>query len=387
MEEIRDCDFAILLISEKYLKSKNCMKEVLHVLKDKNYEEKILPIIVDNPSFYSTPGRIKYSQYWQDEKNEVDKLLSTLPTTSIVKEIAELKILEDIAHNINDFLIYISDINNITFEKLKEEGYKSIIESLGGVNLSHLASLLTISIMKDLNKKELLLDKWFEENTVISEAYAIRASIAKDKDNIEKANYNYEKALELDENNFYALNNYGYMISRIDGQADKAKELLEKAIELQPTFTIARLNLGVLLSHQFKDDDGAKIQYEEIISYDPTEAKAYNNLTNYYKSKKNNKKNNNKICQLYEKAIKFNPDYIDARIGYGSYLSETMGEHNYALKQYNEVIKIDEKFHEVIEVFKQRVEKIKLDRKTVMSRNDKCFCGSKKKYKKCHGKN
>ena len=89
MEEIRNCDFAILLISEKYLKSKNCMKEVLHVLKDKNYEDKILPIIVDNPSLYSTQGRIKYSEYWQDEKNEIDKLLSTLPPTSIVKEIKQ----------------------------------------------------------------------------------------------------------------------------------------------------------------------------------------------------------------------------------------------------------------------------------------------------------
>jgi Tfp pilus assembly protein PilF len=387
MEEIRNCDFSILLISESYLKSKNCMKEVLHVLKDKNYEEKILPIIIDSPSIYSTQGRIKYTQYWQKEKNEINELLSTLPATAIVKEIEELKIIENIASNINDFLVYMSDINNIKFEKLKEEGYKSIIESLGGVDLSHLVSLLTISLMKDLNKKELLLDKWFEENTVISEAYAIRASIAKENDNIEKANYNYDKALELDENNFYALNNYGFMLSSINGQSTKAKHLLEKAIEISPTFTIARLNLGVLLSNQFKDDKGARIQYEKIISYEPTEARAYNNLTNYYKSKKNQSKYYDKVCQLYEKAIKLNPDYIDARIGYGSYLSENMGEHDYAIEQYNEMFRIDKNSYKLVESLKQRVEKIREERKKIMSRNDKCFCGSDKKYKKCHGKN
>lgn len=387
MEEIRNCDFAILLISESYLKSKNCMKEVLHVLKDKNYEDKILPIIIDNPSIYSTQGRIKYSQYWQEEKNEINTLISTLPPTAIVKEIEELKIIENIASNINDFLVYISDINNVGFEKLKEEGYKSIIESLGGVDLSHLVSLLLISLMKDLNKKEILLDKWFEENTVITEAYSIRASIAKEQNNTEKAIYNYDKALELEENNFYVLNNYGFMLSGIKGQSTKARNLLEKAIKILPTLTIARLNLGVLLSsNHFKDYEGAKVQYEEIISYEPTECRAYNNLTNYYKSKENQSKYYYTVCQLYEKAIKLNPDYIDARIGYGSYLSETMGEHEYALEQYDEIFRIDKKSYKLVESFKQRVEKIRQERKKVMSRNDKCFCGSDKKYKKCHGK-
>ncbi|KCV74456.1 hypothetical protein Y011_16480 [Vibrio parahaemolyticus VP49] len=46
METIRGSDFAILLISDSYLRSKNCMKEVLHLLKDRNYEEKILPVLV-----------------------------------------------------------------------------------------------------------------------------------------------------------------------------------------------------------------------------------------------------------------------------------------------------------------------------------------------------
>lgn len=46
METIRDCDFAILLISEKYLQSRNCLYEVLHLSKEKKFHEKALPIIL-----------------------------------------------------------------------------------------------------------------------------------------------------------------------------------------------------------------------------------------------------------------------------------------------------------------------------------------------------
>ncbi len=389
MEEIRNCDFAILLISDSYLKSRNCMKEVLHVLKETNYKDKILPIIVDNPSVYSIEGRIEYSQFWENEKNKITTLISSLPPTSIVKEIEELKIIENIANTINDFLIHISDVKNIKFDELKEESYKSIIEFLGGLDVNYLVSLLSIALIKDLNKKELLLDKWFEKNIGISEAYAIRARIASQKTNIEKAIYNYDKALDLDSNNFTALNNYGFMLSKIDGKYSQAKALLEKAIELVPTFTIARLNLGVLLSNKLNDEEGAKIQYETIISYEPTEAKAYNNLSNYYKGNKSliKKERYYKVCELLEKSIELNKDYIDARLNYGSFLSERMGEHEYALKQYNEALRIDKEAYPMIEALIQRLNKVKQEKNKVMKRNDICFCGSNKKYKKCHGLN
>lgn len=385
MQEIRNCDFAILLISEHYLKSRNCMIEILHILKEQNFNEKILPIIINSPSIYSSETRILYTKYWIEEKDKLNILISTLPVTAIIKEIEKLKEIEEIVSNINGFLVYLSDIKNITYDDIKKENYKSIIEKIGGIDISPLLELLSITMLKDINKKDTLIDKWFDENKPNSEAYSIKAEIAKDRGNFDKAKYNYIKAIELNEENFMALNNYGFILYELKENFDDAKVYFEKAINISPNLTEARLNLGVLLSNHFKDYDSAKNQYEEIIKYNPLESRAYNNLANYYKLKSPTKNNNYKVCYLYEKAIEINPDYFDARLNYGSFLSEKMGLHDYALIQYDEMLRIIPEAFQFINRLKSRLVKISKTRKCLLERNDLCFCGSGKKFKKCHG--
>jgi len=381
MQEIRNSDFAVLLISEHYLKSRNCMIEILHILNEQNFDEKILPIIINSPSIYSSETRISYTKYWIEEKNKLNILISSLPATAILKEIEKLKEIEEIVSKINDFLVHLSDIKNITFDDIKKENYKSIIEKIGGVDVSPLIELLSITKLKDINKKDTLIDKWFDENKPNSEAYSIKAEIAKCRGNFDKAKYNYIKAIELNEENFMALNNYGFLLYELKENLDEAKLCFEKAIDISPNLTEARLNLGVLLSKYFEDYDGAKNQYEEIIKYNPLESRAYTNLANYYLTKGNNYK----VCNLYEKAIAINPDYFEGRLFYGCFLSEIMGLHDYALIQYNEMLRIRPEAFELIERLKSRLVKISKIKKSLMGRNDLCFCSSGKKFKKCHG--
>ena len=387
MESIRESDFAILLISDSYLRSKNCMREVLHLLKDRNYEEKILPVIVKGTKIYSASDRLSYTKYWIEEKDSLNEIINTLPATSILQEIAELKIVETITSSINEFLTYISDKKNLTFEELKAERYSSILNCMGGLNITHLVKLLNISLLEDIDEREVFLDQWFEEYEPTSEAYSVRASIASERGNIKKAEVNYQKSLEVNEDNAFALNNYGFLLYRNNKEHDKAKELFEKAIEIMPTLTEARLNLGVLLTDHFEDWEGAKKQYETIISYDPAEPKAYANLTNYYKQDKGSRPNRFKIAELYEKALELNPDYLEAHIAFGSHLSEYLGEHEKAAIHYDEILRIDPRLNELVTALKQRIESIRnrRDEQQKQGRNELCNCGSGKKYKKCHG--
>ena len=46
MQSIAQMDYTILLISEAYLKSPNCMYEVLEVMRDRKYKDKIFPAVV-----------------------------------------------------------------------------------------------------------------------------------------------------------------------------------------------------------------------------------------------------------------------------------------------------------------------------------------------------
>ena len=88
MKSIRRTDFALLVLSDKYLKSKNCMYEILEFVKDENYKERILPIVLDK-SIYGSP--FDYISYWENELKDHKKKASQLDIKNIGVLSEELK--------------------------------------------------------------------------------------------------------------------------------------------------------------------------------------------------------------------------------------------------------------------------------------------------------
>lgn len=68
-----DNKFAVLLISDSYLKSVNCMYEVLEIMKEVEYRRRIFPAIID-ANIYSTEEQIKYVKYWEKRVEILKKI-------------------------------------------------------------------------------------------------------------------------------------------------------------------------------------------------------------------------------------------------------------------------------------------------------------------------
>ena len=98
MQSIIKMDYTILLISDSYLKSSNCMYEVLEVMKDINYNDKIFPAIINNEI---------YNQF-----NKLNETLKGIQVQNIGNLNEDLKRYQDISSNIAEFLDVISDMNN-----------------------------------------------------------------------------------------------------------------------------------------------------------------------------------------------------------------------------------------------------------------------------------
>ena len=129
MQSIPEMDFTILLISKEYLESSNCMYEILEVMRDRSYREKIFPAVIDT-SIYTPSGRAWYVKYWQDEYIKLNEALSGISTANLGRLSDDLKRIQDIASNVAIFLDTVADMNNphisdinITIEKkLTEKG-------------------------------------------------------------------------------------------------------------------------------------------------------------------------------------------------------------------------------------------------------------------------
>lgn len=111
MNSIADMDYVILLISDEYLKSPNCMYEILEVMRDREYRNKIFPAVINN-AIYDPLTRVGYVKYWQNKFKELDNELKEIEMQNLGRLNSDLKRYQDISANIAEFLDVVADMNN-----------------------------------------------------------------------------------------------------------------------------------------------------------------------------------------------------------------------------------------------------------------------------------
>lgn len=119
MQSISHMDYIVLLISDSYLKSENCMYEVLEVMRDRAYKDKIFPAVI-NTEIYDPVIQARYVKYWQRKYKELKDELDGMDYQNVGKLGEDLKCRQDIASNIAEFLNCVSDMNNPCVEDVCE---------------------------------------------------------------------------------------------------------------------------------------------------------------------------------------------------------------------------------------------------------------------------
>ncbi|MEX0084981.1 toll/interleukin-1 receptor domain-containing protein [Clostridium butyricum] len=202
MGTIRDKDYAILVISDNYLKSFNCMYEVLEVMKEKDYENKIFPVVVET-SIYSSAGRIPYIRYWQDKYKELKEQINKIDIVNAGNIIDDLKKTQNIVLSMDEFLAKVADMNNPNVsdvnkaieDKLQENGLLNN-SSISAENKSYNAQAQGNDIFSSLNipkasarfeptdlEKNQFMSRSFQEiNNLMKE---ISAQVEQDNTNIQ----------------------------------------------------------------------------------------------------------------------------------------------------------------------------------------------------------
>ncbi len=143
MQSIEQHDYVITVISNNYLKSRNCMYEMLEVVKDSNFGKKLIYIVLSDEDIkyykttpvesvgadvYNVSGQTKYSLYWKKTEEELQKQIEDIgdPTLSIT-QIKEKRIVHKILLDISEFMEFIRDRNGFTLTKHIDNNFSDII--------------------------------------------------------------------------------------------------------------------------------------------------------------------------------------------------------------------------------------------------------------------
>lgn len=105
-----DCSEVILLVSNSYLKSQSCMKEVLEVLNGSEPLQRIKPLILPSAHIFSPEGRAGYVQYWAGEYEHLQKEIRKIGRGAAAGSLnQDLVLLNQIYENADHFLSMLAD--------------------------------------------------------------------------------------------------------------------------------------------------------------------------------------------------------------------------------------------------------------------------------------
>jgi Tfp pilus assembly protein PilF len=319
MQSIRDSSFALVLISDDFLKSQNCMNEMVHLFKEKDAWDKILPILIEGTTIFRPKDRAKYIKYWEEELANLQEEIANLPPYKSLSLHSDVKLVAEISMMIDSFLSALVKTKNIYLGDLKNSGYEELHKKIGVENLTYAFDLLKISYLTDVEERELALTEYAAKYPINSFYWSIMAATAKMSQRFIIAKEYYLKSIELAPDSIAALNNLGMLYLEHFRDYAAAEDCFNKVLAIDDMFTISRLNLGVTYGRNNEQEKAFK-EYQYILTYDPLNAKAHCNIGNYYR---NEGQDTAKAEEHYKIALESDPNLADTYLTYGNFLKST----------------------------------------------------------------
>ena len=137
MNTIRNQDFAVLIVSDAYLRSLACQYEVTQLMSVENWDKKTLFIVEESAKkIFKSENWIEYLDYWDSEIQKHEANAAKHPDVEELEN--ELKKRKEIKKRIGTFLQKIADVNipdmwkaiETVVERLKISGKKNSADDL-----------------------------------------------------------------------------------------------------------------------------------------------------------------------------------------------------------------------------------------------------------------
>ncbi len=128
MEGIRQQDYAVFIVSDSYLKSKNCMFEVTEMMKEREYAGRVFPAVVEH-SIYDPLARVEYIKFWQQECDKLETAIKGIDPSSTVELAADLRRYKSISSSMGEFLDLVSDMNNPDIQDIEVQIEKALLKN------------------------------------------------------------------------------------------------------------------------------------------------------------------------------------------------------------------------------------------------------------------
>jgi internalin A len=120
----------VVVLSDKYLKSENCMFELVEVAKAQSLRERIFPIVLPDANIYKAPGRVRYVRYWEEQIRDLDEELKTVRGDNLTELQEDLNVYAEIRRLFDGIAGTLRDMNALTPDQHEGSGFDEMIRRI-----------------------------------------------------------------------------------------------------------------------------------------------------------------------------------------------------------------------------------------------------------------
>ena len=130
MKRIGKGKYIILIISDQYLKSENCIFELIEIYKSGKFQERIFPVVLDSAKIHKAADRVEYVSFWEKEIKFVEDKLKEKKLSQLQMVFNKLNLYTEIEKHIIQLSDIIKNINAFSLKAHREEKYADLIKSI-----------------------------------------------------------------------------------------------------------------------------------------------------------------------------------------------------------------------------------------------------------------
>ncbi len=130
MERIGQGNCIIVVISDKYLRSPNCMFELVEIAGNKQFKNRIFPIVLADADIYDPIKRLGYVKYWEDKRNELAKAMQTVDPANLQGVRDDMDMYDRIRDNISGLASLLKDMNTLTPDMHRDSNFGQLYDSI-----------------------------------------------------------------------------------------------------------------------------------------------------------------------------------------------------------------------------------------------------------------
>lgn len=282
MEQVRTTGFVVMFISHSYLTSFYCMHEAIEFLKDENYKNRMICVVLDDArGIYRRGGEIEYVRYWAMEQEKLEREARTIRLDELGGISQNIKQIHSIRTNTADFIRIIRDRYNKKIEELEDEEYASFWDYVLKGQDDELSELFRIMAIQSREEKLASLDRFGRAHGGSIHFLIIYANALIEAGHLKWAKSLFEEAIKEYPEECLAHVAYADVLSKnkewIENATHEAKWHYEAALRIDPNYSKAHLGLANLLV-ELEDMDSARYHLEETLRLDPSNSKAHYKL-------------------------------------------------------------------------------------------------------------